>query len=211
MTTTELITYTLAVTVASATPGPAVVALLARTLTQGLWSGVIMAIGLVTGDVFYFILAVTGLTGLIALLGEAVVVLKFAGAAYLVYLGWTFVTARPVSGVLPSNDGRRESRSNEGGFRIYLSGLLITLGNPKTMLFFLAILPNLLELEHLSGADLLVLGMVLIVISLGALLCYGAFASAARRAFRSSASIRYVNRAAGSVLIGCGVVLAARE
>jgi len=211
MTITEFIAFALAVVVASASPGPAVFALLARTLGQGLRRGVIMSMGLVTGDLFYFVLVVAGLSGLAGLLGEFLLVLKFAGAAYLIFLGWTYLTATPSTQTFPNHTEGDDALRTEGWLRIYISGLLITLGNPKTMVFFLAVLPALLDLQKVGWTASLVLGSTLFVVSLGALLIYGALAHNARNLFQSKTSVRRLNQGAGSILIVCGATLALHD
>lgn len=211
MTVALFFAFVVAVIAASVIPGPAVFALVARTLSQGMRPGIIMALGLVSGDLVYFLVAVAGLSGLVVLIGEFLVLLKFAGAAYLIYLGWTFLSAKPSAHVFRNHDGHQVARAHESWLRIYLSGLLITLGNPKTMIFFFAVLPALLDLQQVVWQDAVVLGLTVFVISFAALLMYGGLADNVRNLFQSKGSVRRLNQGAGGVLIACGAALVLRD
>ncbi|MEM7292572.1 MAG: LysE family translocator [Pseudomonadota bacterium] len=210
MNAADILTYCVAVAIATASPGPAIATVVARTLNQGLKSGFIMGLGLVTGDLVYFVFAVTGLAGVVAVMSDAFVVLKLGGAFYIIYIGVLMVWTR-ANALDDSVSGRAANLgSGENAAAVFLSGLTITLANPKTMFFFLAILPNLLDLQDVDGALFVLLGVLLFVISLGGLMCYGAVASAAGRAATGGRFAMWLNRAAGLILIVCGIFLLMR-
>src|SRR6476659_557699 len=110
-----------------AVPGPAVIYVVTRSLDQGRQAGIVSVLGVETGTFVYALAAAAGLTGLIAASETGFAIVKYAGAAYLVYLGVTTLLGRgrghgPVSGP-PSH--------------LYVKGLLVQLLNPKIAIFFL--------------------------------------------------------------------------
>lgn len=128
MTLTTLFAYATALFIAAAIPGPGMTAIVARALGSGFRETFFMGLGLVLGDMIYLTAVILGLAFVAQTFQEAFMVLKFAGAAYLLYIAWKLWTA----GLLPQELKAKKSTSMPMSF---LSGLLITLGNPKTMLF----------------------------------------------------------------------------
>jgi threonine/homoserine/homoserine lactone efflux protein len=118
-----------------AIPGPAVIFLVTRSLDQGRAAGVVSMLGVETGTFTYALAASLGLSGLIAASATAFNVVKYAGAAYLLFLGVRKLIARD----RPS-EAKRTTRS-----RLFLSGLLVQLLNPKIAIFFLAFLPQFVD------------------------------------------------------------------
>ncbi len=167
----------------------------------------IMAIGLVSGDMIYFVVVVTGLTEIITRFSGAILILKFIGVAYLIFLGWRLITSKTVA--KPSLDEANliQESTRESWVRIYFSGLLITLGSPQTMIFFLALLPELLDLEQIRWGSGTLLGAIVFFIAFGGLLLYAIFADAARKLFQNEMSLQRLNRISGVSLIACGLAI----
>lgn len=157
MTLAGFAAYSAALAIAAAIPGPGIIALVARALGSGARSTVPMAVGLAIGDIVYLTAAVMGLAFIAQTFGAAFLVVKYAGIAYLLYLAFKLWNAGPAA-------ERVEARKGEGPLASFLSGLVVTLGNPKVMVFYLALLPTILDLRTVSGSDLLVLaGLTLII------------------------------------------------
>src|SRR5690606_12765098 len=136
-----LVAFTLAYAIAVIVPGPGVAAVVARALGGGFASGFYMVLGILAGDLAYLAFAVFGLAAIAAWFGPFFIVIRWAGAAYLLYIAWLFWTARPGAEQIGA-------RASESGFRTFLSGLALTLGNPKTIVFYLALLPTLVPLDR---------------------------------------------------------------
>ena len=210
MSITELLAFTAATFIASVIPGPAIFTAIACTMTRGLHSTLIVMAGLTSGDLVYFAFAIFGLAGIAAIFGELFIVIKYAGAAYLAYLGWslfTRISKKAVREQIRHNTGRNNSRNTQS----YLAGLLITLSNPKTMVFFIAVLPGGIDLRHVDTVEILLLGTIIALLSFGCALAYCVFALLASRSVKTRIPTRWINYTAGSVLFGCSAAIATRD
>lgn len=210
MTIPELLAFTAATFVASVIPGPAIVTAVACTMARGLRPAIVLMTGLTSGDLVYFAFAILGLTGIAAMFGELIIIIKYAGAAYLFYLGWSLITSKTERSIRAQiqNKGHQTETSRT---QSYLAGLLITLGNPKTMVFFMAVLPGVVDLQRVSTAEIVLLGAIIAVLSFGCALGYCVFALLASRSVKRRIPTRWVNYTAGSALFGCGAAIATRE
>ncbi len=196
--------YALALLLAAASPGPGVVASVACAMAHGSARGVAMAAGQALGDVCFMLLAVYGLALLAAALGELFLVVKLAGAAYLVWLGVTLWRARPEPAKLaPPADARGLARS-------FAAGLAVALGNPKVIAFYLGFLPSFLDLATLTGGDVVTLALLTWGLVTAVLGGYAVAVGRARRLLADGRRVGLLNRLAGGALIGAGVAVAAR-
>lgn len=180
-----------------AVPGPAVLYVVTRSLDQGHRAGLVSVLGVETGTFAYALAAAVGLTGLIAASEIGFAAVKYAGAAYLVYLG--------VRKLLEREDPQEASPSAHSG--LFLRGLLVQLLNPKIAIFFLAFLPQFVDPSRGSvGVQTLILGTIftlLAVLSDGAyVLLAGALGGWLRSGDRAR---RVLAKLSGSVYIGLGV------
>lgn len=176
-----------------AIPGPAVIYVVMRSLDQGRTAGMVSVLGVETGTFAYALAAAAGLTGLIAASEIGFTIVKYAGAAYLVYLG--------VRKLLEREDARAAPPSARS--RLYLNGLLVQLLNPKIAIFFLAFLPQFVDRSDGPVAlQILLLGSLftlLAILSDGAyVLLAGAVGGRLRRRSRLA-------KLSGGVYIGLGV------
>lgn len=198
-----LILFGTALLVAAASPGPGIAAIVARVLGRGTSGAVAFSAGLAIGDVVWLSFAIVGLTAIAQAFHEVFVVIKFAGAAYLLYLAYRLWTA-------PVAAREIEAGPDEHPLRLFAAGLALTLGNPKVMVFYLALLPTLLDLSQVT-----LLGYTeLVVVTLGVLglvfAAYTALAASARRLFATPKAIRAVNRATGVAMAGAAAAIASR-
>lgn len=190
--------------VLAATPGPGVFATLARALASGFGHASILVLGIVTGDLIFLLLAVYGLAAIADLLGGFFTGVRYLGAAYLIWLGVRIWRSNPAAVAV-------EGVSELSWHANYLSGLVITLGNPKVILFYLGFLPTFLDLQVLTVVDVVLVALVVSAVLGGVLLGYAYAAQRARILLRSPAASRRMNRIAGGVMIGTGGVLLARS
>lgn len=199
-----LAAFTIALAIAVALPGPGIFAVVSCALGRGLRAALALIGGIILGDLIYFTLAVLGLAALARSMGEFFVVVKFAGAAYLVWLGFK-LWREPVAGTEVAGKVRPA-----GYGRSLLGGFMVTIGNPKTIAFYAGLLPTFIDLEKLSAADAVAMG-VIVILTVGLIpAAYAMAAASSRRFFRSPARMRILNRTAGTMLIGSGVTVAAR-
>ena len=201
---TALLVFALVFGVACASPGPTIAALVARVLGKGLAGAPALCFGLLTGDLIWLACAVFGLAALAELFQPLFLLIKYLGAAYLLYLAWRLWTApavQPINAVPAKGDA----------IKLFFGGLALALGNPKTMLFYLALLPTVISLSDLSWIGF---GQLFAVVALvyGVVLCaYTLLAVRARSAFSSARAMRIVNRATGTVMAGAAVAVATRS
>lgn len=199
----SLLLFAAVYAVAVASPGPGIFALVARVLARGSRGIPAFIAGFLVGDLLWFSIAATGFALLAQSFAALFVGIRYLGAAYLAYLAWRTWTA-------PVEPLESEPVRGESGPRLFLGGLALTLGNPKVVLFFLALLPTVIDLEHLTPLGMIEIAATIVVV-LGTTL--GAYALAAvrvRRFFGSVRARRAVNRGAGTVMAGAALAVATR-
>jgi threonine/homoserine/homoserine lactone efflux protein len=183
-----------------AIPGPAVIYVVTRSLDQGRNAGIVSMLGVEAGTFAYAIAAAIGLTGLIAASEVGFTVVKYAGAAYLIYLG----IRRIVGGAEHEEEVAAGGRS-----RLFLRGMVVQLLNPKIAIFFLAFLPQFID--HSSGpvvTQTLILGTVFTLLAILSDGAYVLLAGAAGGWLRSEARARRLAWISGGIYIGLGVTAA---
>jgi threonine/homoserine/homoserine lactone efflux protein len=184
------------VSVASA--GPGIAALVSRAVAYG-WHGTPSFIfGFVAGDLVWLTVAVTGVSAVAQRASGLMIVLKYAGAGYLLYLAYRMWMARtPVQGEAPAARSRRP----------FMASLALTLGNPKPMMFFLAVLPTTVDLTRLSVVDLLAMIAIIPIVLAVVMIAYVAVAVRARSLFSHGRAFRILNRCGAVVMIGAALAV----
>jgi len=204
MTLESTLAFALAMLILAATPGPGVFASLAQALSSGFRSSVNVIAGIVIGDLLFLMLAILGLSAVAHVLGELFFVIKIVGGAYLIWLGYKMWTAEPVP--LNSDSGVVE----KNGWQRFLGGLFITLSNPKVILFYCGFLPTFMDLRSLTVVDIAIVSAVIVTVLSGVMMIYSYSAARTRQLFGSRRATRNLNRGAGTVLVGTGLVIATR-
>ncbi|OYX13202.1 MAG: lysine transporter LysE [Rhizobiales bacterium 32-66-8] len=189
---------------AAASPGPAVVALVARTLARGQAGAPVFIAALVLGDMIWLAAACLGLAALAVTLGSLFVLVRIAGAAYLLLIAYRLWTAPAAEPVQAAPDETR------GQLGLFGAGLALSMGNPKTMAFYLALLPTLMDLNSLTLLGFAEMSGVILVVLAGVFTAYVALADRARRLVASARAMRYVNRTCSAALAGAAVAVATK-
>ncbi|OIQ50744.1 Homoserine/homoserine lactone efflux protein [Pseudodesulfovibrio hydrargyri] len=201
MTIESGIALALATLVFACIPGPGISAVVAQSLARGFKAGAGFTCGLALGDVCYLLTALFGMGWVASRIGPYFVVLKWAGAAYLVYMGVKCWRARPnieqAECALPVRPGRS-----------FLAGLCVTLGNPKAIAFYCGFLPGFVDMRALTGSDVILVMSIIVPIIATVPLIYAALAARGRHAIRSTRLWKAMNRTAGTIMIGAGVAIA---
>jgi threonine/homoserine/homoserine lactone efflux protein len=185
-----------------AIPGPAVIYVVTRSLDQGRTAGLVSMLGVETGTFAYALAAAAaGLTGLIAASLTAFTVVKYAGAAYLLYLGVRKLLERPKQ----PGDALGSGRS-----QLFLKGMLVQLLNPKIAIFFVAFLPQFVHSSRGPlAAQFLVLGVVFTVLAVLSDSAYVVLAGVVGGWLRTGRRAQsWLARVSGGVYIGLGVTAA---
>lgn len=191
--------YVLACAVIALVPGPTVTVIVANSLAHGARAGLLNVAGTQLGLALMMAILVVGLSSVIAAMAWLFEWLRWAGAAYLVYLGWKLLRAP---------DALHEIKTislPRGGF--VLQGFLVLMANPKALLWFGAFIPQFVDPGGDYVGQIVLLGLTAMAV---ALVSDGAYAVVTGRAgaFLSKSRVRLVSRLSGGFLIGGGLWLA---
>jgi threonine/homoserine/homoserine lactone efflux protein len=167
---------------AVASPGPGVAAVVARSLARGAKGAPAFIAGFLIGDLIWFAVAATGLAALAQTAQVVFTIMKYAGAAYLLYLAWRLWTTPALATDEPRIDAGQKP------LQLFLGSFALTLANPKTAIFFLALLPTVVELERLTVAGFIEVVLAISVVLPLVLGGYVLLATRARRMFRRGRS-----------------------
>jgi threonine/homoserine/homoserine lactone efflux protein len=187
-------------------PGPAVLLTLARAISGGRRVGIATGLGIATGDLVHTLMAAIGLSALLMTSALAYEVVKYLGAAYLIYLGLRALFERAEALSIPS--ARRID-----AYRAYRQAVLTELLNPKTALFFLSFLPQFVHPEQGSVVtQLALLGLIFVVMSAAytSLIALGA-GWLARWLMRHPGIGRWQGKVVGGIYLALGIRLALQE
>ncbi len=188
------------------TPGPVVIATVARALASGLAPALGFSVGVALVDLGYLLLTVYGLSAVAHLLGELFVAVKIAGAIYLFWLGlrlWLIKTEAPSALPMPGAGSRRFGRG-------VVEGIAVDLANPKLILFYAAFLPTFVDLARLRAPDVALLCAIVVGILLVVNLGFAWLAAYSRRFVTSMRAMTALNRASGTLMIGAAIWLVSR-
>ena len=184
-------------------PGPGLAAILSRSLVSGLPAGLAVTSGLVIGDAIFLGIAMVGLSAIANTMGPMFQVVKYAGAAYLIWIGVQALraAAKPVA---------IEARPAAALWKDVGLGLVVTMGNPKPILFYGALLPTFLDLSTVTASDFAILMAVVVAVSVAVYSGYMIVIERARRLLNSTRAVKRLNQATGLMLIGSGIAVASR-
>jgi threonine/homoserine/homoserine lactone efflux protein len=198
-----LLIFAGALALAAGSPGPSIAALVARVISRG-YQGVLPFLAAMwIGEAVWLALAVFGLAVIAQTFHLAFLTIKYLGLAYLAYLAWKMWTAPTAvkEGELPKADS---------SFRLFLTGLAITLGNPKIMIFYMALLPTIVDLAHVSLIGWGELTFTMLVVLVAVDLAYVLLAGRARAFIRSARAMKAANRCSAVAMGGAAVIMATR-
>lgn len=178
-------------------PGPGIFAVVARTLASGYRHGVVASIGIVVGDFVFITLALLGLAALSEVMGTFFTLVKYLGAAYLVWLG--------VSLMLVKNKRTRVTPVASSRYGLsFAAGLFTTLGNPKAILFYLSFFPAFVDLADITLIETAALYVIAAIAVGGVMLCYVLATHKAQASLSSASDKPFLRFGAGSLLLGSG-------
>ena len=185
------------------TPGPAVLFVLSYGLSQGgrasLWANA----GILSCNAFYFFLSALGLGAVLLASYDVFTVLKFCGAAYLVYLG--IQTIRGAGLAFPA---AQTAQPQWTGWRALTRGVVLQAANPKAIFFFIALLPQFIDTRTAVVPQILILGITSVAIEFFVLAGYGYLAGRAAAVVRRRKFVSTMNRVSGGMLVAAGAGLA---
>ncbi len=182
-------------------PGPAILMVVGRSLTNGFRATFSLVAGILLGDLFYLTLVFTGLAALGQILGEFFVVVRILAALFLIYWGISLWRKNP------QRQPPEATAEPNDAFMSFMTGFAVTLGNPKAILFHLGFLPTFFDLPALTHSDAVTI-MAIFVMVIGTVLTVYAYAAGKVGALANNPrKMRVLNRCSGTLLIGVGVTV----
>lgn len=200
---TVLLPYILACFLFSIVPGPSVTVVVANALTRGTRAGVLTLLGTELAMLSMVFVVALGLQAVMSLVASAFTIIKLAGAAYLIWIGWKMLRS---SGHLDlAGEGRRQPLA-----RYLWQGAMVNWSNPKTLLFLGAFLPQFVDMSRPVFGQIMVLGLIVMAVATLTDLVYAVLAGRMRHLLTAT-RVRLMNRISGVVLMAGGVWLALQK
>lgn len=198
-----LLVFALALVVTAGSPGPSIAALVARVMTNGFREILPFLAAMWLGEALWLTCAVAGLAVFAHAFAWAFLALKLIGVAYLLFLAWKmwFAPAAMQEGHLPS--GQSPSR-------MFAAGLLVTLGNPKIMVFYLALLPTIIDVSRVGVIAWFELALTMLVVLMTVDMGWALLAVRARKLLTSQRAVKIANRTGATIMAGAAVAIATR-
>ena len=203
MSLANLLVFAGALFVAAGSPGPSIAALVARVLTRGAREVLPFLAAMWVGEAIWLTCAVVGLAAVAETFHLAFVAIKWAGVCYLLYLAWKMWFARPADADAPLPDAQPP-------LRLFFAGLTVTLGNPKIMMFYVALLPSIVDLHAVGVTGWAELVTTMLAVLLVIDLAWSLLAAKARDFLKSRRAVRIANRASAGTMAGAAVAIALR-
>lgn len=203
MTIASMFSLFVALVVLAVIPGPGVFTVVARAMASGFLHGLVTVFGIVFGDYIFIVLSLYGLSALASTMGGFFTFVKYAGAMYLIWLGVKLLLAK-YSSVEVKPVIEFSFLSN------FVAGLVTTLSNPKAILFYVSFFPAFINVQSVTIVEIWQLLLVATLAVGGVMAMYAYAASRASRIFKSSRAAKKLNVAAGTIMVGSGVLLATK-
>jgi threonine/homoserine/homoserine lactone efflux protein len=203
MTLTSVLVFAAALFVAAGSPGPSIAALVSRVLSKGYRDVLPFVLAMWVGEAVWLSFAVAGLSAIAESFHLVFVAIKWAGVAYLLYLAWKMWFAQP-SG---ADSDLPQSRS---ALKMFFAGLTVTLGNPKIMMFYVALLPSIIDLNGVTLTGWLELIAAMLIVLAAVDIVWMTLAAKARQFLKSPRAVRMANRVSAGTMAGAAAAIAAR-
>jgi threonine/homoserine/homoserine lactone efflux protein len=181
-------------------PGPGTFAIASKSLTHNISSVAFIILGMVIADIIFLWLAIFGLNTLATVLGDFFVLIKYLGAAYLIFLGYKLFFSKT------SMDKEEQTQTNSWS-KNFLIGFVITFSNPKVILFYLSLLPALVNIHTLQTSHIALLTLSVTFVICTVMFGYAFMAFKAKRLLQTPQRKRNMNKIAGAVMVTAGGTL----
>ncbi|WP_122046958.1 LysE family translocator [Vibrio atlanticus] len=199
--------YLLAVLILTASPGPSSLLCMTKGVQSGFKLSIFTALGSVTAITGILTLSFTGLGVIIASSEVVFNIIKWTGAAYLIYLGWKSLRSSQQDYDKLSNQQAGSQPVKEGAEQHYLSGFIVGASNPKAILFFTALFPQFIDPSIALFPQFVVFALTFVVMELSWLLVYAYLGAKSSNWLFAKGRAKVFNRVTGGVFIGAGALL----
>ncbi len=181
-------------------PGPGVFATVSRALASGFPHAAVLICGIVLGDLLFLLAAIYGLALVADLLGGFFLAVKICGGLYLVWLGVRMWSTENYGSDFDNNLIKTWKSD-------FLCGLVITLGNPKVILFYLGFLPTFIDLHTLTASSVVAVVLIVSTVLGGVMLGYALAAAGAGKLLKNPRALKWLHRTSGGMMMGVGATL----
>lgn len=194
------IAYSAALFIAAAIPGPGIAAVVGRALGTDTRATMPFILGLALGDIAYLSIAILGLSFIAKMFASIFVVVKIIGGLYLLYIAWTFWN----EGIDPQEI---KKKGRQSVLTTMLGGFSVTMGNPKTIVFYLAMVPNVIDLTSVTLFSWFFLSLITLIVLFLALTPYVLLTTKAKALLSTPSALKSVNRIAGTIIASAGIFI----
>lgn len=153
-------------------PSSSIALVCARSITHGVCNGIFVSLGIVLGDIIFVYLTIVGLSAIAETMGWLFLTIKYVGAVYLLWLGFSLLRSKPTTAMTV-----REINKNSSLLASFLAGLFVTLGDVKAILFYASLFPVFVNLEMLQTSDVAVIMLITLFAVGGIKSAYAFFSS----------------------------------
>jgi threonine/homoserine/homoserine lactone efflux protein len=194
--------FVLAAMIVLIIPGPTIILVISQAIAHGRSAALPLVAGVTLGDFTAMTLSLLGLGAILAASAALFSVLKWIGAAYLIYIGIRLWRSNPEKRAIRPSAIRTSNRS------LFRSAFVVTALNPKSIAFFVAFLPQFINAQRATFPQLLMLGATFLFFAALNAMLYALFAGQLRDTMQNARVRRWFNRCGGSALIGAGIFTA---
>ena len=198
-----LLLFAAALFINASAPGPSIAALVARVVARGARDALPFLMAMWIGEGLWLAAAAFGMAAVAQSFHVAFSIIKFCGIVYLLYLAWHMW-------IVAGEEIERQHSLEGSPLQLFFAGLSITLGNPKIMVFYLALLPSIIDVTAIDAVGFAALIVTMMAVLMSVDMAWVLLAFAARRLLSSKSAIKIANRCGAAAMGGAAAALAAR-
>ncbi len=206
MTFSSTLSLAIAMLILAATPGPGILLVSSQTATHNLRAGFLTTLGIICADIVFILLITYGLASLTKNLQDIMVFINIFGGFYLIFIGFTSLKNKAIAA--QDDLHKNTSYSKKHYFQFLASGFLITLSNPKAILFYLSFLPAFVDINNLRHVDVIIIMLTAIFTITPTMMAYALLSNKAAKLSQQDHSLPRANlitkvSAVLIILVGC--------
>ncbi|WP_105383817.1 LysE family translocator [Neorhizobium alkalisoli] len=203
MTLTSLLVFMSVLFVSAGTPGPSIAALVARVISRGTRGVFPFLFGMWVGDAIWLTVAVAGLSAIADTFHHVFVAIKWLGVAYLLYLAWKMWTSLP-------DESKGQPPEAGSSLKLFLAAISVALGNPKIMMFYIALLPSIIDIHAVTMTGWLELVACQFFVLMTVNISWMLLAGKARGFLKSRRAVQMANRVSAGAMASAAAAIATR-
>ena len=197
----SILIYTLVVFVATIVPGPSMILALNHGIKHGVQKTMVTGLGNLTGNLILASVSMAGLGAIILASTPIFNIIRWLGAAYLIYIGLRSILSKQT---INTDDSQKPVSKKHG---LFATGFLVAISNPKGIVFFTALFPQFIHIEQTSVSQFIILLFILAVIAIGCFMLYAVSGSSLKNFFANNAIGKYFSKLVGVIFISFGLGL----